>query len=214
MFTELMRIMRKNMFLSRLSETMSQRLRLILFVTVIFYCWDATLYGGNNGNPYFYDDFHTLDSLKVHNQQIYDILNKFTELEKGTYYYPDLIIIIELGKIDEYHLPPQCDLLTSGNYSCYLMVSSIKKSIAWHPACSYGYFTYNGFDTIIVCSQNHSYGLFSKTGKKHKLHFYIPKPETLMSQDDSHTQICFYYNHSKDEFICDWGSIYIGSSKN
>lgn len=86
MFTELMRIMRKNMFLSRLSETMSQRLRLILFVTVIFYCWDATLYGGNNGNPYFYDDFHTLDSLKVNNQQIYDILKKFTELEKGTIY--------------------------------------------------------------------------------------------------------------------------------
>ena len=123
-------------------------------------------------------------------------------------------IITDPKQIDEYHLPSQCDLLTSGNYSCYLMVSSIKKSIAWHPACSYGYFTYNGFDTIIVCSQNHSYGLFSKTGKKHKLHFYIPKPETLMSQDDSHTQICFYYNHSKDEFICDWGSIYIGSSKN
>lgn len=187
--------------------------KLILIAAMIFNYWNATIYGGNNENPYFYDDFRTLDLLKVDNRQIYDVLDKFIELEKGAYYYPDLIILMEIGDIDEYHLPPQCDLSTSENYSCYLMTSSMKKSIAWYPACSYGYFTYHGFLVIIVCPKNNPYKLFSKKGGKHKLHFYRPKPGTLMSQDDSHTQICFYYDRDKDEFVCDWESIHIGSIK-
>ena len=190
--------------------------KFILIVIWIFcYCNSALSHDNDISSceSAFYNEFHILDSIQVNNEQIYTIMDKFIELEQGAYYYPDLIIVLELGKIDKYYISSQYDLSVSTNYSCYLMISSIMKSIAWYPAYTYGYFTYHGFYAIIVCPQNNSYGLFSKTGKRDKLYFYRPKPNTLMSQDDSHTQLCFYYDQDKDEFICDWESIHIGSTR-